>query len=486
MVLNTEHYLLIGDCTKATPYLTTLPPIDLIITSPPYFNAPFDYEELFSNYETFLEMIDEITRILFSRLKNGGIAAINIDDMLVKGIKYPIISDTIKIFLQNGYKFSGRIIWRKPEGYIRISRRSGVLLQNPYPMYFYPDNLLENILIFQKGSIKESEKDVVLLQQDIWEMTNVLPKKGRLETNIAAFPEELPKRLMEAFSIEGSLICDPFLGSGTTMKIARDFQRNSIGVEILPELEHIIRKKTGFSDEKLDRYFDKSELKIGIISPSEMKEEKTIGNQKTPISCLTSALNDQMSPKTEYQYHLIILDCRKATDEILNEKLSEVLHKLHPGRILLVYYDYVNNFQSTLQLNQLMDFVMNHGIRLRDKITVQHQAEDQWEIGTNFQSRVLFNHRYFEVLIFQKGKFDYKTKSKDEKIGCTIDKTQYQNEKWFLSIWDFKTELKEVYDQEVTKRLVELFLYNNEILLSNLEKVICPKRIFNYQRFNLE
>ncbi|GAH16565.1 unnamed protein product, partial [marine sediment metagenome] len=91
----------------------------------------------------FLKMIDEITRILFSRLKNGGIAAINIDDMLVKGIKYPIISDTIKIFIQNGYKLGGRIIWRKPEGYIRISRRSGVLLQNPHPMYFYPDNHLE-------------------------------------------------------------------------------------------------------------------------------------------------------------------------------------------------------------------------------------------------------------------------------------------------------------------------------------------------------
>ncbi len=38
----------------------------------------------------------------------------------------------------------------KPEGYLRISRRSGVMLQNPYPMYFYPDNLLESIIIFQK------------------------------------------------------------------------------------------------------------------------------------------------------------------------------------------------------------------------------------------------------------------------------------------------------------------------------------------------
>ncbi|MHA2304382.1 MAG: hypothetical protein ACXACU_03240, partial [Candidatus Hodarchaeales archaeon] len=66
-----------------------------------------------------------------------------------------------------------------------------------------------------------------------------------------------------------------------------------------------------------------------------------------------------------------------------------------------------------------------------------------------------------------------------------IDKSQFQSEKWFLTIWDFKTEKKEVCDQKVTKRLVELFLYNNEIILSNLEQVICPKRIFNVHGFAL-
>jgi len=39
----------------------------------------------------------------------------------------------------------------KPDGYVRISRRSGVLIQHPYPMYYYPDNITESILIFQKG-----------------------------------------------------------------------------------------------------------------------------------------------------------------------------------------------------------------------------------------------------------------------------------------------------------------------------------------------
>jgi DNA modification methylase len=91
----------------------------------------------------------------------------------------------------------GKIIWRKPEGYIRISRRSGVLLQNPYPMYYYPDNLLEVILVFQKMPPLEPTNGKISYNHDIWEITNVLPLKGRLESDIAAFPDDLPKKLIK-------------------------------------------------------------------------------------------------------------------------------------------------------------------------------------------------------------------------------------------------------------------------------------------------
>ncbi|WP_353684083.1 DNA methyltransferase [Thermodesulfovibrio sp. 3907-1M] len=104
----------------------------------------------------------------------------------------------------------------KPDGYLRISRRSGVILQNPYPMYFYPDNLLESILIFQKGKfnyasipreIKEASKIDTKEFLDnkwystLWDMVNVLPNSV-LEKNIAAFPEELPYRIIKLFFIQ--------------------------------------------------------------------------------------------------------------------------------------------------------------------------------------------------------------------------------------------------------------------------------------------
>jgi len=135
-----------------------------------------------------------------------------------------------------------------------------VILQNPYPMYFYPDNLLESILIFQKGrfdyrtiseEVKEASKINIKEFLDnkwymtLWEMTNVLPG-STLEKEIAAFPEELPYRIIKLFSYVGETVLDPFVGSGTTMKVARLLGRNSIGIEIKKSLIPIIKKKLGF------------------------------------------------------------------------------------------------------------------------------------------------------------------------------------------------------------------------------------------------
>ena len=231
--------------------------IHLIITSPPYFNAPFDYKDLFKNYEQYLGVLAKMAKESYRVLQRGRIFALNIDDMLVNGEKYPITADAIKIFQKVGFRYRDKIIWKKPDGYLRISKRSGVLLQNPYPMYFYPDNLLESIIIFQKGKFnyrsisketrEKSKIDKKEFQNNnwhktLWEMTNVLPG-SKLEKGVAAFPDELPYRLIKLFSYVGETVLDPFLGSGTTMKVANQLNRNSIGIEIIRDLESVIRKK---------------------------------------------------------------------------------------------------------------------------------------------------------------------------------------------------------------------------------------------------
>lgn len=257
----THHKLIIGNCMS----MEEIPDesVHLMVTSPPYFNAPFDYKGLFKNYDQYLGVLNKVAREVFRVLQNGRIAVLNIDDMLVYGEKFPIVADATKIFQSVGFRYRDRIIWKKPDGYLRISRRSGVLLQNPYPMYFYPDNLLESILIFQKSKfdyhsiskeIREKSKIDTKEFMDnkwymtLWQMVNVLPGSP-LEKEIAAFPEELPYRIIKLFSYKGEVVLDPFCGSGTTMKVARQLGRNSIGIEIKKSLIPIIRKKLGFESQ---------------------------------------------------------------------------------------------------------------------------------------------------------------------------------------------------------------------------------------------
>jgi len=243
--------------------------VSLIVSSPPYFNAPFDYPDLFPSYEDYLGLIRSFASQSRRVLGRGRICAIVTDDMLVKersgtrGRKYPLVADTTRIFLDEGFLYRDKITWVKPGGYTRISRRSGVVLQHPYPMYFYPDNIQESILLFQNGEfdynhlkdapknlLESSKIDTVQLNKErwnltVWNITNVLPMPGRVEEGIAAFPEEIPRRLIKLFTMVGEIVFDPFAGSGTTLKVARELGRKGVGYEIDLELKPVIRKKLG-------------------------------------------------------------------------------------------------------------------------------------------------------------------------------------------------------------------------------------------------
>lgn len=240
--------------------------IDLTVTSPPYYNAPFDYPGMYKDYDEYLKMLSRASDELYRVTAEGRIVCIVIDDMLVDGEKLPIVADCTTIMRQTGFRYRDKIIWVKPKGYSRISRRSGVLVQHPYPMYYYPDNIQESILIFQKGrfdykqikeidsvSLEESKIDSRAFNRNewnltVWQITNVLPSNNTLEKGIAAFPEELATRLILLFSFIGETVLDPFLGSGTTSRASASLGRNSIGYELNYDLKERIVAKVGFND----------------------------------------------------------------------------------------------------------------------------------------------------------------------------------------------------------------------------------------------
>jgi DNA modification methylase len=262
--MKTLHKLIFGDSERMIELQDGS--VHLVVTSPPYFNAPFDYPDLFKSYEDYLNKMRKIAKEIKRVLADGRIVCIVCDDTLINGKKYPVVADLTKIFIEEGFEYRDKIIWLKPEGYIRISRRSGVLLQHPYPMYFYPDNIQETILIFQKGKfdyktiqkeVKEQSKIDILEYQEkkwylnVWNIVNVLPIQNRLERGIAAFPEEIPYRLIKLFSHVGEKVLDPFMGSATTNKVAAMLKRNSVGYEIDIELVEVVNKKMGLNQELL-------------------------------------------------------------------------------------------------------------------------------------------------------------------------------------------------------------------------------------------
>jgi DNA modification methylase len=295
--MKTQHKVIFGDCRSMEELEDES--VHLMVTSPPYYNAPFDYPGLFKSYDEFLRLIEDVSRNLYRVIAPGRIAVYITDDMLVDGEKFPVVADITKIMLKKGFRYRDRIVWKKPEGYTRISRRSGVLLQHPYPMYFYPDNLQESLLIFQKGEFdysqiktmgeevrEASEININEFNKNkwnltVWDIVNVLPSPGRLEEGVAAFPEEIPRRFIKLFSFVGETVLDPFLGSGTTMKVAKELRRNSIGYELDVELEPIIAKKTGygqttFSEDRVQFFKRADAKKLRTFLQERVKNQKSV------------------------------------------------------------------------------------------------------------------------------------------------------------------------------------------------------------------
>jgi len=282
--MKTYHKLIFGDAENMKELEDKS--VHLVVTSPPYFNAPFDYPDLFESYDAYLNKMKKVAKELKRVVAEGRIVGIVCDDTLIDGKKYPVVADLTKIYIEEGFIYRDKIIWIKPEGYIRISRRSGVILQHSYPMYFYPDNIQETILIFQNGKFEykkiakeEKEKSKIDIEEyqknkwylTTWNITNVLPFKNRLEEGIAAFPEEIPYRLIKLFSYVGETILDPFMGSGTTNKVAGMLGRNSVGYEIDLELCEIVKEKMGLKQKSL---FER-DYEVEIIIRNDAKHLRT-------------------------------------------------------------------------------------------------------------------------------------------------------------------------------------------------------------------
>ena len=265
--------------------------VHLAVTSPPYYNAPFDFPELFKSYDEYLDLLRGVGRELYRVLKPGRVACFVTQDVRIEGRLYPIVADLIRVMVYEvGFEYQDKIIWRKPEGYIRISRRSGVLIQHSYPMYYYPDNIYEEIVVFRKpgefdrSSVppearEKSRVDIGRFQAEkwylsVWDIKNVLPSE-KWSKYTAVFPEELVERLIRLYSYWGETVLDPFLGTGTTCVVAKRLSRNCIGYEIDLELREAIEERLGVGVKTLTSFARGIEDVVEVVIRDDAKMLRT-------------------------------------------------------------------------------------------------------------------------------------------------------------------------------------------------------------------
>ena len=239
--------------------------VALIVTSPPYpmismWDAIFseqstavktsllaeDGQSAFENMHTVLASVwSECDRVLM----DGGIICINIGDATrTIGDKFQIYSNHSKIietFVNMGYCVLPDIIWHKQSNSPNKFLGSGMYPTGAYVTYEH-----EYILIFRKGGNRKFGTEEEKLRKrsayfweernkwfsDIW---NIKGKSQKIDIpsrdRSAAFPFEIPYRLINMYSIQGDTVLDPFLGIGTTSLACMALNRNSIGVEINEE-----------------------------------------------------------------------------------------------------------------------------------------------------------------------------------------------------------------------------------------------------------
>ncbi|UCD00833.1 MAG: site-specific DNA-methyltransferase [Promethearchaeota archaeon] len=253
--------------------------IDLMITSPPYPMIEM-WDSLFSSLNDEIRQaleendgkrafnlmhndLNKVWKEVARVLKLGGIACINIGDATRKiGENFQLFPNHVKItnfYQNNNFIELPCILWRKPTNSPNKFLGSGMLPPNAYITLEH-----EYILIFRKGNIKrdiqpksENRYHSAFFWEernkwfsDIWEgirgISQNLNKNSvtqkKLRERSAAYPLELPYRLINMFSLYEDTILDPFWGTGTTSLAAMISARNSIGYEINSEFIKLFKR----------------------------------------------------------------------------------------------------------------------------------------------------------------------------------------------------------------------------------------------------
>ena len=272
--INNFYKIIIGDSKNMAEIKDET--IHLHVNSPPYFDIK-DYDHAsqigFSqNYEDYLSDLNDVWKECHRTLYKGCKLVIIVGDKFTSAKIYgkfkiiPIESDIIQSCNDIGFDLINKIIWKK----ITNSHPSGkgnIMGSYPYPRRGIVKQDFEYILIFEKEGkspkvskeIKEKSRISLLKWKEYfsghWEIQG-----EKQDEHPAMFPLELPLRLIKMYSFIGEVVCDCFLGSGTTMLASKMLNRDCIGYELQKKYLPIIKKKVGFSQKIFNNMMNYREL----------------------------------------------------------------------------------------------------------------------------------------------------------------------------------------------------------------------------------
>ena len=241
--------ILHGDCVET---LKKFPDnsIDLIVTSPPYDEV--------RKYNGFSYNLHDTGKELFRVLKNGGIAAMVIQDQTKNFGKSLTSFRTIVDWVDNiGFKLFETVIYRKygTEGAwwkhrFRVDHEyMPIFIKGERPSYFNKEPLKipskhGGKVMTGSGNRRTDGKttstvtraiNAMKCRGTIWEYLNAGDKDKLKRKHPAVFPDKIPHDFIQCFCPSNGIVLDPFIGCGSTAIAAKKLGRNYIGIDISKE-----------------------------------------------------------------------------------------------------------------------------------------------------------------------------------------------------------------------------------------------------------
>jgi site-specific DNA-methyltransferase (cytosine-N4-specific) len=211
-------------------------------------------------YDSMHDYLAKVWKETYRVLIDGGLACINIGDATrnLNGV-FRLFPNHVRIVEhceKIGFFTLPYVLWKKPTTKPKYKGKGAFLGSGMLPPNAYVTLDCEFILIFRKGRPRQfnsrdptryaskytkEQRDKWFTQ--IWDVIGMKQYLSEVERRVAAFPEEIPSRLIRMFSVAGDTVLDPFIGTGTTLKVASELGRNAIGYEIERKFRSLIERR---------------------------------------------------------------------------------------------------------------------------------------------------------------------------------------------------------------------------------------------------